>query len=282
LNKKKPVKNVMFNGFSVIFIFILRSPKFMKVLYSNFFTKLACIFGVSGISLLLCLPSMGNEVRKTHINTQESTVVEVQKKDKKPSSQKSKPKPRLNPTPRILQECPYNRAACPGGGGSPAPTPQYAPEPTPEPAQVPTTETPNTETRNLVTLAEENGSFTMLIKALKAAGLAETLQGSGPFTIFAPTDKAFAQLPKDAVRDLFKPENKEVLVKILTYHVVSGQVLSRDLKTGEVKSYEGGPISVKIQSQELMVNDATVINRDIKASNGIIHVIDKVILPPDL
>jgi uncharacterized surface protein with fasciclin (FAS1) repeats len=84
------------------------------------------------------------------------------------------------------------------------------------------------------------------------------------------------------VRDLFKPENKEVLVKILTYHVVSGQVLSRDLKTGEVKSYEGGPISVKIQSQELMVNDATVINRDIKASNGIIHVIDKVILPPDL
>jgi uncharacterized surface protein with fasciclin (FAS1) repeats len=274
----------MFNGFSVIFIFNLRSPKLMKVLYSNFFTKLACIFGVGGISLLLCLPSMGNEVRKTHLNTKESTVVEVQKKDKKPSSQK--PKPRLNPRPRILQECPYNRAACPNGG-SPAPTPQYTPEPTPEttptePGQVPTTETPNTETRNLVTLAQENGSFTVLIKALKAAGLTETLQGPGPFTIFAPTDKAFAQLPKDAVRDLFKPENKEVLVKILTYHVVAGQVLSRDLKTGEVKSSEGGSIIVKTKGQELMVNDATVINRDIKASNGVIHAIDKVILPPDL
>ncbi|MBW4670571.1 MAG: fasciclin domain-containing protein [Cyanomargarita calcarea GSE-NOS-MK-12-04C] len=244
----------------------------MKALYSNFFTKLTCIFGVSGISLLLCLPSKANEVINTHLNPKESTV-EVQNKDKKPSSQKpqQKLKPRLNPSPRILQECPYNRAACPASGS-----------PAPEPEQVPTTETPNTETRNLVTLFEENGSFTMLIKALKAAGLTETLQGPGSFTIFAPTDKAFAQLPKDAVRDLFKPENKEVLVKILTYHVVSGQALSRDLKTGEVKSSEGGSISVKIKGQDLMVNDAKVINRDIKASNGIIHVIDKVILPPDL
>jgi uncharacterized surface protein with fasciclin (FAS1) repeats len=279
LNKKKPVKDVMFNGFSVIFIFHLPSAKFMKALYSNFFAKLAGIVGVSGISLLICLPSTANEIRNTHLNTKESTV-EVLKKDKKPSSQKPKQKPRLNPSPRILQECPYNRAACPGGS-SPAPEPQPIPTPT-EPRQVPSTETPNTETRNLVTLLEENDSFTMLIKALKAAGLTETLLGPGPFTIFAPTDKAFAQLPKDAVRDLLKPENKEVLVKILTYHVVSGQVLAGDLKTGEVKSYEGGPISVKMKGQDVMVNDAKVINRDIKASNGIIHAIDKVILPPDL
>jgi uncharacterized surface protein with fasciclin (FAS1) repeats len=122
----------------------------------------------------------------------------------------------------------------------------------------------------------------MLTQALKAAGLTETLQGEGPFTVFAPTDAAFAKLPQDAVRDLLKPENKEVLVKILQYHVISGAVKSSDLKAGEVKSIEGGPINVKIESKGVMVNDANVVQPDIQASNGVIHAIDNVILPPDL
>ncbi len=116
---------------------------------------------------------------------------------------------------------------------------------------------------------------------MKAAGLTETLQGKGPFTVFAPTDAAFAELPQDALKDLMKPENKEVLVKILTYHVVQGQVLSTDLKAGEVKSVQGGPISVKLDGG-VTVNDAKVLQPDVKASNGVIHVINKVILPPDL
>jgi uncharacterized surface protein with fasciclin (FAS1) repeats len=109
------------------------------------------------------------------------------------------------------------------------------------------------------------------------------LEGTGPFTVFAPTDAAFAKLPPDALKDLLKPENKEVLVKILTYHVVGGQVLSTDLKSGEVKSSEGGTINVKVDpATGVMVNDAKVVQADVKASNGVIHVIDNVILPPDL
>jgi uncharacterized surface protein with fasciclin (FAS1) repeats len=132
-------------------------------------------------------------------------------------------------------------------------------------------------------LANANGSFTILIKALAAAGLTDTLQGEGPFTIFAPTDAAFKELPADALRDLLKPENKEVLVKILTYHVVPGKVLSTELKSGEVKSVEGGAINVKVDPKAgVSVNDAKVTQADIQGKNGVIHAIDKVILPPDL
>jgi uncharacterized surface protein with fasciclin (FAS1) repeats len=132
-------------------------------------------------------------------------------------------------------------------------------------------------------LANENGSFTILIKALAAAGLTDTLQGEGPFTIFAPTDAAFKELPADALTDLLKPENKEVLVKILTYHVVPGKVLSTELKSGEVKSVEGGAINVKVDPKAgVSVNDAKVTQADIQGKNGVIHAIDKVILPPDL
>jgi uncharacterized surface protein with fasciclin (FAS1) repeats len=132
-------------------------------------------------------------------------------------------------------------------------------------------------------LAESNSSFTTLTKALKAAGLTEALQGKDNLTIFAPTDAAFAKLPQDAVRDLLKPENKEVLLKLLTYHVVRGKVLSTDLKSGEVKSLEGGTINVKVDpATGVTVNDAKVIQADITGSNGVIHAIDQVILPPDL
>ena len=132
-------------------------------------------------------------------------------------------------------------------------------------------------------MIENNKSFTILKEALKAAGLTETLQGKGPFTIFAPTDAAFKKLPADALRDLLKPENKEVLVKILTYHVVPGKVLSTDLKSGEVKSVEGGAINVKVDDKTgVTVNDAQVTQADIQGGNGVIHAINEVILPPDL
>lgn len=141
----------------------------------------------------------------------------------------------------------------------------------------------STSTKNLVALAESDGSFTTLTKALKAAGLLEILQGKDNYTIFAPTDAAFAKLPQDAVRDLLKPENKEVLVKVLTYHVVKGQFLSTDLKSGEVKSVEGGAINVKVDpTTGVTVNEAKVTKADIRGSNGVIHAIDQVILPPDL
>lgn len=132
-------------------------------------------------------------------------------------------------------------------------------------------------------LAAANDSFKTLTAALKAAGLTETLSGEGPYTVFAPTDEAFAALPQDALQDLLKPENKEILVKILTYHVVPGNVQSSALTSGAVKSVEGGAIDVKVDSASgVTVNDAKVVQSDIQASNGVIHVIDKVILPPDL
>ncbi len=310
----------------------------MKVNNSNLLTNLAGIVGVTGISLLMNLPTGAqeklnqspsvfaetpfNRSQRVLVNTQYSPSEPALDATKQNSPKKRKPQPvsqnrGLNPSPSILQECPYNRSACPGGSGSStpvappetAPTPpggEVAPPSTPTPDVSPTpsvtpipdvsptpsvTPTPGDSTtprgsssnKNIVEVAQANGSFKTLTQALKAAGLVETLQGSGPFTVFAPTDAAFAELPKDAVRDLLKPENKEVLMKILTYHVVSGQVLSTDLKSGEVKSSEGGAISVKVDpTTGVTVNDAKVVQPDIKASNGVIHVIDKVILPPDL
>jgi uncharacterized surface protein with fasciclin (FAS1) repeats len=134
-----------------------------------------------------------------------------------------------------------------------------------------------------VTLAASNDSFKTLTAALKAAGLTETLSGEGPFTVFAPTDAAFAALPQDALQELLKPENKDILVKILTYHVVPGRVTSTDLKSGEVKTVEGDPVNVKVDpTAGVTVNEARVVQPDIQASNGVIHAIDKLILPPSL
>ncbi len=136
--------------------------------------------------------------------------------------------------------------------------------------------------QTIVEVASGNKSFTTLVKALKAAGLVETLSGKGPFTVFAPTDNAFAAVPKDTLASLLKPENKAKLVKVLTYHVVSGKVLAKDVKAGAVKTVEGNTVAIKTDGGKVMINDANVTQTDIKASNGVIHVIDKVILPPNL
>ncbi len=134
---------------------------------------------------------------------------------------------------------------------------------------------------DIVDTAVEAGSFTTLAAALEAAGLVETLKGEGPFTVFAPTDEAFAALPEGTVESLLEPENRDQLTAILTYHVVPGKVMSGDLSDGmEAETVNGAPVTISIDGG-VMVNDATVTTADIEASNGVIHVIDSVMLPPE-
>lgn len=137
------------------------------------------------------------------------------------------------------------------------------------------------EASDIVAIASSNEDFTTLVAAVAAAGLVEVLQGEGPFTVFAPTNDAFAALPAGLVDKLLLPENKDLLVKILTYHVVSGAVMAADVTAGEVPSVEGQNITVTTD-MGVQVNGANVVTTDIVASNGVIHVIDAVILPPDV
>jgi transforming growth factor-beta-induced protein len=137
-----------------------------------------------------------------------------------------------------------------------------------------------TANSNLVAVAASNNSFKILTAALKATGLDQKLASGGPYTIFAPTDEAFDALPEGVVEELLKPENRDTLIKILTYHVVQGEKSSSMLQSGETETLEGASVQVNVSSSGVMVNDAKVVQPDIQASNGIIHVIDKVILPP--
>ena len=136
-------------------------------------------------------------------------------------------------------------------------------------------------TDDIVDTAVKAGSFKTLVAALKAADLVDTLKGKGPFTVFAPTDDAFAKLPKGTVESLLKPENKANLVSILTYHVVSGKVMSTSLagKTTKAKSVQGAEIAIDATTG-VMVDKAKVVKADIETSNGVIHAIDAVIMPP--
>jgi uncharacterized surface protein with fasciclin (FAS1) repeats len=135
--------------------------------------------------------------------------------------------------------------------------------------------------QDIVDTAVGAGQFKTLAAALKAADLVETLKGPGPFTVFAPTDAAFAKLPAGTVESLLKPENKAKLTAILTYHVVPGAVNAEQVsKLDEAKTVNGAMVKVSIEDGKVMINDATVVKADIPASNGVIHVIDKVILPP--
>lgn len=131
----------------------------------------------------------------------------------------------------------------------------------------------------VVAIAAGNPDFSTLVAAIKAADLAETLSGAGPFTVFAPTNAAFDKLPKGTVEDLLKPENKAKLAAVLTYHVVAGKVLAADVKTGMVKTVQGTDLEVKVTTAGVTVNDAKVVKTDIVGSNGVIHVIDTVVLP---
>ncbi|MFW8594781.1 fasciclin domain-containing protein [Cribrihabitans neustonicus] len=135
------------------------------------------------------------------------------------------------------------------------------------------------ESMDIVDTAAEAGQFDTLAAALTAAGLVETLKGEGPFTVFAPTDEAFAQLPEGTLDTLLKPENKEQLTRILTYHVVPGKVMSSDLSDGMTAATVMGDDLTFNTADGVKVNDANVVQADIETSNGVIHVVDSVILP---
>ena len=135
--------------------------------------------------------------------------------------------------------------------------------------------------KDIVDTAVANGSFKTLATALSSAGLVETLKGKGPFTVFAPTDAAFAKLPPGTVENLLKPENRDQLRRILTYHVVAGNVGSAQAaKLTTAKAVSGDAIQISARDGVVMVNNARVVTADVAASNGVIHVIDTVILPP--
>ena len=178
------------------------------------------------------------------------------------------------------------------GGTTTTPSPTSSPAPsggsmtqpatTPGGMSNPTTPAaaPAASGKTIVSIAAGDGRFTTLVKALKAAGLVETLSGEGPFTVFAPTNAAFAKIPKATLASLLKPANKAKLVKILTYHVVPGSVTSKMLKSGQqVATVEGSNVTVKISRKKVMINNAKVILADVKASNGVIHAIDTVLMP---
>ncbi|AFY94485.1 fasciclin domain-containing protein [Chamaesiphon minutus] len=177
-------------------------------------------------------------------------------------------------------------------GTTPTPTPTSTPTPTASPTASPTpaggsmsepgmTTTPATKPagKTIVNIASGNKNFSTLVTALKAADLVDTLSGTGPYTVFAPTNAAFAKLPKATLANLLKPANKAQLQKVLTYHVVSGNVTSKMLKAGPVATVQGSNVNVKLQGKKVTVNNATVILADVKASNGVIHAIDTVLLP---
>ena len=134
--------------------------------------------------------------------------------------------------------------------------------------------------KDIVDTAVGAGDFKTLVAAVQAAGLVETLKGEGPFTVFAPTDAAFKALPEGTVESLLKPENKDKLVAILTYHVVPGKVMAADvMKLKEAKTVQGSTVEVAVKDGKVMIDDATVVKADIACANGVIHVIDAVILP---
>ncbi len=164
---------------------------------------------------------------------------------------------------------PSSGTMSPGGGAMTKPTGTTAPA-----------TTTTTTGKTIVDVAASNKSFKTLVKALKAADLVDTLSGVGPYTVFAPTDEAFNKLPKGALTKLLKPENKAQLQKVLTYHVVAGEVTSKMLKAGKVATVAGADVTVKISGKNVTINTAKVIKADIKTSNGVIHVIDTVLLPP--
>lgn len=150
------------------------------------------------------------------------------------------------------------------------------------PAPVAQAGKPVAKVGTIVDVAAANPSFSTLVTAVKAAGLVETLSGPGPFTVFAPTDAAFAALPAGTLEKLLLPENIESLKKVLTYHVVSGKLPAKRLRSGSVATAEGSPVKVQVKMGKVTVNGAKVVSADVPTSNGVIHVIDTVLVPPNL
>jgi uncharacterized surface protein with fasciclin (FAS1) repeats len=166
---------------------------------------------------------------------------------------------------------------------SPSSTSSPTPSASSESTTPGTSTTPSsTKPQTIVELASASKQFKTLVAAVKAAGLAETLSGEGPFTLFAPNDNAFNKLPKGTLKKLLKPENKVALQKILKYHLLSSEVMAADVKSGSVATVEGKTVKIAVTGTKVKVNTANVIKTDIKASNGVVHTIDTVLMPPDV
>jgi uncharacterized surface protein with fasciclin (FAS1) repeats len=198
------------------------------------------------------------------------------------------PNPVSSPVPSI-PKIPTTPVKTPTGGTMTNPKiPTIDPTTPRDPATTPGTPASGTmsnpskkpaQARTIADLVRTSKSFTKLAAALKAADLLTTLEGEGPFTVFAPNDDAFAKLPKGTLTNLLKTKNKEKLQQILNYHVVSGAVTSKMLKAGTVDTVEGSKITVKIRGKKVSINKANVLMADVKASNGVIHAIDTVLIP---
>ncbi|MBW4563405.1 MAG: fasciclin domain-containing protein [Mojavia pulchra JT2-VF2] len=203
-----------------------------------------------------------------------------------PGATPGTPSPSPTPTPGATPGTPSPSPTPTPGAGTPSPSPTPTPGAgTPSPSPTPTPgSTQGTTSGTIVDVASADSSLKTLVTAVKAADLANTLTGKGPFTVFAPTDAAFAALPKGTVEKLLEPENKAILQKILTYHVVPNAIYSNTLQpTQQVKTVEGSPVSIKLEKNgKVTVDQATVTKADIKATNGVIHVIDQLIIPADL
>lgn len=141
--------------------------------------------------------------------------------------------------------------------------------------------TGTTSSMSIVDVASGNDSFNTLVQAVQAAGLGDTLSGEGPYTVFAPTDEAFAQLPDGALEYLLQPENRDLLAQVLSYHVVEGSVTSSQLSTGGVETLGGG-VAVSVRDSGIVINNASVVTPDIQANNGVIHAVNRVLLPETL
>ncbi len=188
-----------------------------------------------------------------------------------PGGSMSKPDPTTVPGGSMSKPDP---TAVPGGSMS-------KPDPTAVPGGSMTKPVKKSTGKTIVDVASKGTKFTILVKALKAADLVETLAGEGPYTVFAPTDAAFKKLGSAKLKSLLKPENQEQLKKILTYHVVAGKFTSKMLKSGPVPTVEGTNITVKVKGKNVTINNKTKVTQaDIKASNGVIHVVDSVLTMP--
>lgn len=164
-----------------------------------------------------------------------------------------------------------------------APTEPAPTQPAPDVAESPTATAPTTGDRSIAELAAADTSLSTFNSALQAAGLTETLDGQGPYTVFAPSNAAFAAIPESTREQILRPENRDKLRQVLSYHVVSRNLPASQLQSGEVETIAGQPLNVQVNpgTQQVSVNDASVTLPNLQASNGVVHVVDRVILPPD-
>lgn len=137
------------------------------------------------------------------------------------------------------------------------------------------------DSMSIVGVAQQSESFNTLVQAVQAAGLAETLSGEGPYTVFAPTDSAFESLPEGALEFLLQPENQDLLAQVLSYHVVPGEITASEIQPGGISALSGG-LAIGVDGSRVIVNNASVVNADIQASNGVVHAVNRVLIPEAL